>query len=77
MTLGRATGQPVVSPDHHTGGIEAALSLLQVILVDQCDEEKDMKKTEDIWMCNLGTLFVGLNSHNEVLLNKRRNFGNA
>ena len=63
--------------DHHTGDIEAALGLLQVILVDQCDQEKDLKTTEDKWMCNLGTLFVGLNSHNEVISNKRRNFGVA
>ena len=60
-----------------TGDIEAALNLLQVILVDQCDQEQDLKTTEDKWMCNLGTLFVGLNSHNEVISNKRGHFGVA
>ena len=30
--------------DHHTGGIEAALSLLQVVLLDQCEREADLKK---------------------------------
>ena len=63
--------------DNHTGGIEAALSLLQVVLLDQCEKEADMKKTEDMWMCNLGTLFVGLNSHNEFISNRRRNFDMA
>ena len=62
---------------HHTGDIEAAIAGLQVVLVDRSAEEVDLKKKEDRWMVNLGTLFVGLNSHNEVLSNKRRNFGAA
>ena len=47
------------------------------VLVDSCEVEKDLKKLEDTWMCNLGTLFTGLNSHNEVLSNRRRNYGMA
>ena len=62
---------------NHRGDLEAAIGALQVVLVDSCDSEADLKKTEDRWMCNLGTLFVGLNSHNEVLSNNRRNFGAA
>ena len=62
---------------HHTGDLEAAIAGLKVVLLDRCEEEKDLKKKEDRWMCNLGTLFVGLNSHNEVLSNRRRNFGHA
>ena len=62
---------------HHTSNIEEAIAGLKVVLLDSCNEEKDLKKTEDMWMCNMGTLFGGLNSHNEVLSNRRRNFGLA
>ena len=62
---------------HHTGDIEAAIAALQVVLVDSCEQEGGLKRIEDQWMCNLGTLFVGLNTHNEVLSNNRRNFGAA
>ena len=48
-----------------------------MILLDKCDQEEELKRTEDRWMCDLGTLCVGLNSHNEVLSNQRRNFGAA
>ena len=61
----------------HQGDLEEAIAKLQVVLLDCCDQEKDLKRQEDKWMCNLGTLFVGLNSHNEVLSNRRRNFGLA
>ena len=57
--------------------MEEAISSLQVVLVDSCEVEKDLKKLEDTWMYNLGTLFIGLNSHNEVLSNRRRNYGMA
>ena len=59
------------------GDLEEAIAALQVVLVDCCEQEKELKKQEDRWMCNLGTLFVELNSHNEVLSNRRRNFGLA
>ena len=62
---------------HHQGNLEAAISGLKVVLLDCCNEESNLKKIEDTWMCNLGTLFVGLNSHNEVLTNRRRNYGLA
>ena len=62
---------------HHREDMEVAISALQVVIVDSCDREEELKQTEDRWMCNLGTLFVGLNSHNEVLSNNRRNFGAA
>ena len=63
--------------ENHQGDLEEAISALKVVLVDSCEMEKDLKKLEDIWMCNLGTLFSGLNSHNEVLSNRRRNYGMA
>ena len=69
---------PLLFAHHHLpSSIEAALGQLQIVLLDQCEKESELKKTEDMWMCNLGTLFVGLNSHNEVISNKRRNFGMA
>ena len=61
----------------HQGDLEEAIAALQVVLLDNSEHEKNLKKLEDKWMCNLGTLFVGLNSHNEVLSNRRRNFGLA
>ena len=64
---------------HHQGNLEAAISGLKVVLLDSCNEESNLKKIEYTWMClcNLGTLFVGLNSHNEVLTNRRRKYGLA
>ena len=56
--------------------MEAAIAGLQVIK-KKCEQEEDLKITEERWMFDLGTLFVGLNLHNEVLSNKRRNFGAA
>ena len=63
--------------DHHAGGIEAALGQLQIVLLDQCEKESELKKTEDMWMCNLGKLFGGLNFHNEVIFNNRSYFTRA
>ena len=63
--------------ENHQGDMEEAISALEVVLLDSCEVEKDLKKLEDTWMCNLGTLFTGLNSHNEVLSNRRRNYGMA
>ena len=57
---------------------ELFIRKLEVTLLDNCEEEKDLKKLEDKWMCNLGSLFVGgLNSRNEVTSNRRRNFGQS
>ena len=39
--------------------------------MDCTEDVKDLKKTED----TLGTLFVGLNSKNEVLSHNRVNYG--
>ena len=39
--------------------------------------EKGLKRIEDKCMVNLGTLFTGANSRNEVLSNKRRNYGGS
>jgi hypothetical protein len=55
--------------------MEEAISKLQVTLVDSVEEVKHLKRNEDNWKCNLGTLFVGLNTRNEVLSNNRINFG--
>ena len=64
---------------HHLQNIEEHLNKLQITLLDSCANEEDLKKIEDRWMCNLGTLFHerGLNSRNEVMNNKRRNFGGS
>ena len=66
--------------DHHTGDMEVAISNLEVTLVDCLlgdYDEKRLKRLEDKWMVNLGTLFTGANSRNEVLSNRRRNFGGS
>ena len=49
--------------------MEAASAGLQVVFLDSWEDEQGLKKTEDKWMCDIGTLFTGLNSHNEVLSN--------
>ena len=55
---------------------ETYMNKLEVTLLDSCQEEKDLKKLEDRWICNLGSFFNnGLNSRNEVFNNRRRNFG--
>ena len=54
--------------------LEEAISNLQVSMVDSVKEIKHLKRIEDIWKCNLGTLFVGLNTRNEVLSNNRVNY---
>ena len=46
--------------DHRKGDEEAAISGLQVILLDKCEQEEELKRTST---CDLGTLFVGLNSN--------------
>ena len=62
---------------YHAGDLEAANSALQVVLLDCCEQEEDLKSVEDRWICDFGTLFVGLKTLNEVLSNKRRNFGTS
>ena len=58
--------------------LEANINTLEVTLIDSCAEEKDLKQLEDKWMCNLGTLFQGgLNTRNEVVNNRRRNYGGS
>ena len=37
--------------------------------------EVALKSLEDRWMVNLGTIFQGSNSRNEVLSHQRRNWG--
>ena len=65
--------------DHHTGDMEA-IANLQVTLVDCLMgeySEKGLQRIEDKWMVNLGTLFTGAHSRNEVLSNKRINYGGS
>ena len=57
------------------GDMEEAIRTLRVTLVDSVRKEKDLKRREDSWMYNLCTLFVGLNSRNEVLSHSRVNYG--
>ena len=55
--------------------MEEAIDNLQVTLVDSVENVTNLKRMEDAWMCNLGTLFVGMNSRNEVLAHSRVNYG--
>ena len=60
--------------------MEVAIANLKVTLVDCLMgeySEKGLKRIEDKWMVNLGTLFTGANSRNEVLSNRRRNYGGS
>ena len=50
---------------------------LKVTLVDCSENEENLKLLEDRWILKMGTLFTGLNSHNEVLSNRRRNYGKS
>ena len=63
----------------HRQDLEVHISRLEVTLLDSCEDEKDLKRLEDKWMCNMGTLFLGggLNSRNEVINNRRRNYGGS
>jgi hypothetical protein len=54
---------------------EEAIRNLEVALLDSVVNERDLKRREDTWICNLGTLFVGANTRNEVLSNNRVNYG--
>ena len=63
---------------YHQQDLEAWINKLEVTLLDSCAEETDLKQLEDKWMCNLGTLFQGgLNTRNEVVNNRRRNYGGS
>ena len=65
---------------HHTGDMEMAISQLKVTLVDHWVgdfQDNGLKKIEDKWMVNIGTLFVGGNTRNEVLSHKRKNYGGS
>ena len=63
--------------ENHKNNIEEAISKLKVVLVASCEEEEQLKRLEDRWMLKMGTIFTGLNSHNEVLSNRRRNYGKS
>ena len=52
---------------HHRNNMEEKISNLKITLVDSVNHVKHLKKREDEWICNLGTLFGGLNTKNEVL----------
>ena len=51
---------------HHRNNMEEAINSLKITVVDSVEEVKRLKTKEDAWICNLGTLFVGLNGKNEV-----------
>merc|ERR1711872_322021 len=63
--------------ENHTNNIEEAIRNLKVTLVDCSEIEENLKLLEDRWILKMGTLFTGLNSHNEVLSNRRRNYGKS
>jgi hypothetical protein len=51
--------------NYHRLAREAHISRLEVTLLDSSEKEKDLKKREDRWICNMGTLFGGgLNKRN-------------
>ena len=60
---------------HHQQNYEAAISCLEVTLVDSTDSELSLKVCEDRWILNMGTLFKGFNKKDEVLSNNRKQFG--
>jgi hypothetical protein len=64
---------------HHQGDLEAAITNLQITLVDHLvgpyKEEKLLQLEKD-WILNLGTWGpTGLNTRNQLLSNQRRNWG--
>ena len=60
----------------HRRDLEANINMLEVTLLDSGLEEKDLKRQEDKWMCNIGTLYQGgLNTRNDVINHRRRNYG--
>ena len=62
----------------HQGNLEEAINNLQVTILDHLEgdySEVALKLIEDRWMVNLGTIFQGSNSRNEVLSHQRRNWG--
>ena len=62
----------------HRHNMEETIAKLEVTLLDSCEVEENLKRVEDKWMCNLGTLFIGgLNTRNEVVNNSRKNFGRS
>ena len=65
--------------DHHQEDMEAAIANLQVTVVDRCQRLSDLKRVEDRWMCDLGTVLgrQGLNRKNEIMSNSRINFGHS
>ena len=60
---------------YHRLDMEEAIKNLKVTILDCVEKEWQLKKKEDSWMCNLGTLFVGGNTKNEILSNNRVNYG--
>ena len=36
--------------------MEAAIAGLKVVLLDSCEDEQRLKKTEDKWMCDLSVM---------------------
>ena len=62
----------------HSRNLEANINKLEVTLLDSCLEEKHLKRLENKWMCNMGTLYQGgLNTRNDLLNHKRRNYGGS
>ena len=60
--------------ENHGNNIEEAIGDLIVTLVNCGENEENLELLEDRWILKMGTLFIGLNSHNEVLSNRRRNY---
>ena len=60
---------------YHRWDMEQAICGHKVTLVDIVAKKKDLKRSDDSWMCNLSTLFVGLNSINKFLTHSRVKFG--
>ena len=62
----------------HSRNLEANINKLEVTLLDSCLEEKHRKRLGDKWMRNMGTLYQwDLNTRNELLNHRRRNYGGS
>ena len=63
--------------ENHSNNIEEAIGNIKVTLVDCSENEENLKLLQDRWILKMGTLFTGLNSHNEVLSNRTGNYGKS
>ena len=61
----------------HRQDMEDAISRLEVTIVDSTQEESSLKACEDRWILRVGTISKGFNKKNEVLTNRRVQYGQS